>query len=204
MRVGSAYGHKDVKNMTFDPTWKDNLFDRYPDLRLIFAKTEGTEPGLVNRDEYVRWLMWVYDPNSPMVKYANNIKRRKEMALDEVFDNPLEKTTFVEHPIYAIRFLKDFIKSTHWATICTKHETFWEYHKLVNAPIRVNDNDEDDNKKILEAAIKKNTLIESMERYSAGFNTDLKDFFGGDEDLVSAEAERNKFTPETIAKGGKK
>lgn len=174
----SQFSPAQLKNMAVPPGSK-RMLDDYPYLMEVSAD-----------DAFLRWLAYVYDPGSPLIREHRDVKKRKEAAAEITGHKPRP-----EDKDGILRFLKNVVKSLEWAVICTQSDLFWEYADLVREPVKTGQDVKDTD--IQAAAIKKQTLTQFMKEISAELPKLIESFYGGDEDLNEPKQKIKK--PENMA-----
>lgn len=177
-----AFTSADFKRMAVRPDTPKRMLDAYPHLQSVSLD-----------DAFLRWLAYVYDPGSPLVRSHTDIRKRKEAAA-ELTGHKMSP----DDNVGILNFLKEVVKSLEWAVICTKSDLFWEYAELVREPVKTGKEVKDTD--IQAAAIKKQTLTQYMTEISAELPKLKKAFFGEEEEITEDRVVIK--TPENMA--GKK
>jgi len=182
----------------FNP-FVQNLFEEYPNLSIF----KSISPKIDNR--VMKYIIVLYDYNSPIVKKFRDLKIRKQQAAEFAgFDLMKENMDAIfnlteDWILEAVDlFLKKFIHNRTWYMICSNESVFWEYGKRMLQPIG---NTDEGGKKLSEkdliAAMQSKTkLSEDMASIDERLDAAYKKLYG-DENI-------NKFlqkatTPENIA-----
>lgn len=201
-------------SMEFNPTVKKDVLVEYPKLKDIFSEIS---------DKEMRYLLLVYDKNSPIKKYYPNLKKRKDFAayiagydtevdnLVPVFDFTIEKTTpaVIEDGeevepektttvVYdaLIKSLSSFLayqNSRLWAMIVTNEQAFYEYQEKVMSSVVLSDD-----KDALSAISIKTKLLEAMDAIHKRLDIYYSEFTGDDTNVQSAISKK-RITSEAIA-----
>ncbi len=195
--------------MEFNPVVKKDMIAEYPRLKEIFGDISDRE---------IRYLLLVYDKNSPIKKLYPQLKKRKEFAADlagydiEV-DNILPITDFIttevipatdeeEEKRYTvvyeklIKALSSFLayqNSRLWTMIVTNEQAFYEYQEKVMSSVSSSDD-----KDALSAISIKTKLLEAMDTIHNRLDTYYAEFTGDDKDVQSAMSKK-KITSEALA-----
>lgn len=189
------YKDQDFNKTLFNPLKKGSIFEAYP--RLEKLKDIGVDERLV------KYIICVYDYNSPFVRDYKDLKLRKQTAaqfvgydlgkdaslLDDLFD--FKNSTFIDAVDI---FLKEFINSMLYYGICANEQTYWEYGKRMMQPIDAADSKEKD---IISAIATKSKLSEDMANIRGRIENDYRKLYG-DDDLEKA-VNKKKFRPEDNA-----
>lgn len=204
----------EYSGMEFNPTVKKDLIVEYPKLKDIFSDIS---------DKEMRYLLLVYDRNSPLKKYYPNLKKRKEFAaatagydtevdnLVPIFDFTIEEVTpaviedgeeieseKTQTVVYTalIKSLSSFLSyqnSRLWAMIVTNEQAFYEYQEKVMSSVVISDD-----KDALSAISIKTKLLEAMDAIHKRLDAYYSEFTGDDTSVQSAISKR-RITAEGIA-----
>jgi len=210
MEKGLIVKAAEYANMEFNPTVKKDMLVEYPRLKDIFTEISDRE---------MRYLLLVYDKNSPIKKYYPNLKKRKEFAADiagydtevdnlvPIFDFTITKTIkAVEEDeedrevteVYdvLIKSLSSFLayqNSRLWVMIVTSEQAFYEYQEKVMSSVVLSDD-----KDALSAISIKTKLLEAMDAIHKRLDTYYSEFTGDDTNVQSAISKK-RITAEAIA-----
>lgn len=193
------YTEKDFSKCIFNPC-VDNIFKSYPQLNLIKEIYSDIE------DKLIKYIICVYDYNSPIVMKHRDLKVRKQQAAEfsgyEVMSDSMEG-------IYSLSdtnvlkcvdtFLKKFIHNRTWYMICANESIFWEYGQRMLQPVGNKDEGgkQLSEKDLIAAMQAKTKLSEDMQGLDDRLDVQYKRLYGGeivDKFLSSAT------TPERMAK----
>lgn len=192
------YTEKDFAGCLFNPLKKD-LFKTYPRLTEI---TTGVPSD--NKEKVAKYVMSMYDPQSPLIKEYRDIRMRKQTCASLAgFDLSKEEKyltgvfSLADKNILAgvNTFLRNFIHSRLWYMICAREQTIYEYAERMLKPVDSKDGDKE--KDLMSAIAIKSKLSEDMARMNELLEQDYLKYFGGDVDL--AKAARKSFSPEDMA-----
>jgi len=199
--------------MEFNPICKKDILIEYPKLADIL-----TDIG----DQEIRYLILIYDKNSPLKKYYPNLKKRKELAADiagfntetdlsSIYDFTIERTIPAvieadevieeerierivnEKLIKALSSYLAYQNSRLWAMIVTNEQAFYEYQEKVMSSVSITDD-----KDALSAISIKTKLLEAMDAIHKRLEAYYIEFTGDDK-AVEAAIGRKKITAEAIA-----
>lgn len=180
----------DFSKCLFNPNKKD-LFVAYPNLMTIKGITE----------KLMRYIIMVYDYNSPLVKEHRDLKLRKQEAA-KLSGYDLDKDRAYLDLLYALRddialkavdkFLKEFIHSRLWYRICGDEHLYWEAGLRMLKSVETDDSKDKDSIASLKA---KAELGENMQEIDLRLDAAYKKLYG--DDIVHFI--RKPSTPETIA-----
>lgn len=146
----------------------------------------------------IKYLVYCYDANSPLVKRSRGLAERKAKAgeaagLSEeefLFVSGLGSIALVE----AIVAMLKYQMSNEWSLIVINEEAFEEIKKRVLVPV-VDDKDKDE----ISALEKKDKLLQIADSMLQRIRQYKAVFYLGDKELEEA-AEEIRFSPESIAK----
>ncbi len=193
------YKAEDFKKCLFNPI-KEDLFSNYDQLHVIKKINSAIS------DKLMKYIIAVYDFNSPIVYKNRDLKTRKQQGAefagyDLMNDGSINGIMNLEYD-YVVEavdvFLKQFIHNRIWYMISCNESIFWEYGKRMISPVK----DSEDGKKmtekaITEAMVLKTKLSEDMQSIDERLDASYKRLYG--------DEHANKFmnratTPEIIAK----
>ncbi len=164
-----------------------------------------------NRNYVIRYVFYLYDRSSDLIKQVQDLTKRKEAAAelagfirndktgkfdDEVIDMmALKKDEEGESPINDMIF--SFLRMQDemlWSLIVINENMFNEYMKLLMDPVFGKDS-----KNILDAANIKTKLREEIKGIRQDIESFYKEMYGENDDLKEVK-KRKAITPETIHK----
>lgn len=150
-------------------------------------------------DKVIRYIMYMYDKNSPMIKHFTNLEdRMRNSAIMSGFDK--EDSTLVG--LYNLEWnglddmVIDFLKfqnSLKWSQIVTNEHTFFQYQKAL---LREVINFKDD-KNRMDAISAKSKIMEDCEAITARLERLYTEVFS-DGDMID-RVKRRRLTPEALA-----
>ncbi len=188
----------EYSRMEFNPTVKGRIIKEYPVLAKIFSSVE---------DKMARYVMLMYDSNSPVREFEPELSRRKEFCasvagydLEEI--EPLKSlTTKTADGFEPYHDLLDcisnylmFQNNRLWSLIVTNEQSFYEYQRRIMAEIG-GEADRD----ALSAVTLKTKLLEAMDDIHKRLESYYTKITNGDKDLESAISKRKRVSPESIA-----
>jgi hypothetical protein len=155
-----------------------------------------------NFDTALRYIVFLYDKTSPLVKKHQNFEERKKSAMnlacwgevseswiEEVLNNREEKV--VEMIIEFLKYQDDKL----WSSIITNEELFLEYTKTLFKPIELISSDKD----LIQATTIKEKIRESQSKVRVELKGLYEEFYNGDKKLDEA-VKVKKFSPEYLAR----
>lgn len=187
---------REYSRMEFDPTVKKNLTTVYPKLNDIVGSGD---------DKMLRYVILMYDVNSPLRQHYPELGKRKEFAAsmagydlmkDDVttlFDFKINDEPYEELLDMIIRYLK-YQNNWVWAMIVSNEQAFFEYNRRVMMPVEGSKD-----KDILQAINIKTQIMTSQDEIYQRLQKYYRDLSGGDSNLEEAITIRKRLRPEEIA-----
>lgn len=178
--------------MVINPYEEDqNIYTVYPQLKQVTEPYAEDLPD-INWHQYFRYLSFVYDPNSPMVREYQQVEKRKLAAAEEVGYQG------EHHHCFAVEFVKKIVRNKVWTLICNMDFVFDEYTDKLNVTILGVDPD-----KTLKAVEMKNKMITQQVEMIPNREDLFKRLFDDDKDMEEMEGKLT-WTAENIAMRVKK
>lgn len=186
---------KDFSKLEFNPLVKGKILDKYPKLRAIVGDAD---------DRMVRYVVLMYDINSPLKSHYPELGKRKAFAADlagynvsddltSIFDFKLEDKPNEELLDLTMKYLK-YQNNMVWQMIISNEQAFNEYNRRVMMPV-----DGNRDKDILQAVEIKTKIMESMDVIYQRLQRYTKEMFGGDDTLEEVITKRKRIRPEEVA-----
>ena len=185
----------------FNPTVKKNLTTVYPKLKDIV--------GVVD-DKQLRYVILMYDINSPLRHHYPDLVKRKQFAADMAgYDlNKDDVTTLFEFKIKndqdeyvpnedMLKMIMKYLKYQNnwvWSMIVSNEQAFYEYNMRVMMPV-----DGARDKDILQAINIKTQIMTSQDEIYQRLQKYYRDLSGGDSQLEEVITKRKRLRPEEIA-----
>lgn len=187
--------------MEFNPTVKKDMTVVYSKLKDIMGDAD---------DRMMRYVILMYDVNSPLKSHYPELMKRKEHAaavagydLMKEDVTPLfefrTKTNDDEYEPHeellnlTMRYLK-YQNNMVWQMIVSNEEAFSEYSRRVMMPV-----DGNRDKDILQAVEIKTKIMQSMDDIYQRLQRYTKELSGGDDNLEEMITKRKRVRPEEIA-----
>lgn len=191
------YSQESFKNCLFNPLVKD-LTGKYPALIPLLPQGE-------NGEKILKYILFLYDPKSPLIKDSRNIKTRKQEAARLAgFD--LQKDTDFLDRLYSFKnkeaaaktvlFLKEFIHNRTWSMIVSHEQTFYEYNERLMKPVE--DDKETKEKDIMSTIVLKSKLVQDLKDIHSTLKEYYKEMF--DDDDLRDKVVNTRISPETMAR----
>lgn len=198
------FTEKDFSKCFYNPMAK-NIFSAYPRLNELAPKEVDEEDKLFSEKErLVRYILALYDPQSPIIKEYPDLTSRKMAAADvagyhAVKEQELLDVIFACDSEYMVNivvsFLRNIVQSRLWASIQADEQTFWEFISRMMLPIAKDNKDKD----MVSAVAMKTKLSEDKEGIAVQLEKNWQKFFSDDEGLKKKVEKRNNWSPESMA-----
>lgn len=167
---------------------KGKMVDIYPDLAKI-----------TDDDKVLRYIMMVYDDNSPLIKGENNVNYRKEIAgrlagFNEFKDsqfNGMVDCSDLEFVHSVVQYLILFQKPRLWVMIVSNEQMFIEYNQRLMQPIKSSEKEKDE----MQSILIKSKLREELNFINKDLDVYYQQLFGIDKDLET-KGKSKRITPE--------
>lgn len=185
----------------FNPTVKKNLTTIYPKLKDIV--------GVVD-DKQLRYVILMYDINSPLRHHYPDLVKRKQFAADmagydlmkddvtTLFEfkikNDLDEYVPNEEMLKVIMKYLKYQNNWVWSMIVSNEQAFYEYNMRVMMPV-----DGARDKDILQAINIKTQIMTSQDEIYQRLQKYYRDLSGGDTQLEEVITKRKRLRPEEIA-----
>lgn len=190
---------KEYRRMEFNPVVKKSLTVEYPKLKGILGEGD---------DRMMRYVLLMYDMNSPLREYYPELDKRKQFAasmagydLDKedvtgLFDFKIkvedEEVAYDELLNMIIKYLK-YQNNYIWSMIVGNEQAFYEFNKRVMIPV-----DGTRDKDILQAVDIKNKLMDAQDNIVQRLQKYLRELTGEDDKLEESITKRKRLRPENI------
>lgn len=198
------FTEKEFTKCFYNPMAKD-IFSTYPRLNELLPKEVDEEDKLfAEKERLVRYILALYDPQSPIVKEYPDLTSRKLAAADiagyhAVKEQELLDIIFACDSEYMVSiivsFLRNIVQSRLWASIQADEQTFWEFISRMLLPIAKDNKDKD----MVSAVAMKTKLSEDKEGIAVQLEKNWQKFFADDDGLKKKIEKRNNWSPESMA-----
>lgn len=194
------YTKDSFSKCSFNPMIDEKMLETYPSLEEIIDPKWKTE---VLLDRLIRYSIMVYDPKSSLVSENITLSSRKKIALElslltGVDKNKLDSIMACEYgeilPELVVRYLKTFPRSMEWAILAATENKLWETVAIIMSPLK-----KDEEKDMLGAIMKKEKILEEMEKDIVRVESYYKIVFGDDVGLQD-KIKKGPISPQSIAK----
>jgi len=192
---------REYNRMEFNPVVKKPLTSVYPKLKEVVGSVD---------DKQIRYILLMYDQNSPLRNHYPDLFKRKEFAAsiagydlmkDDVttlfeFRQKNEEDEYEpnEELLGVIMKYLKYQNNWVWSMIVSNEQAFYEYNMRVMMPVEGNKD-----KDILQAINIKTQIMTSQDEIYQRLQKYYKDLSGGDVQLEDAIVKRKRVRPEDIA-----
>lgn len=192
---------KEFSKIEFNPTVRKNLTVAYPKLKEIVGTVD---------DKQLRYVILMYDINSPLRNHYPDLFKRKEFAADiagydlmkddvtTLFDfkikNDEDEYVPNEDMLQLIMKYLKYQNNWVWSMIISNEQAFYEYNMRVMMPV-----DGARDKDILQAINIKTQIMTSQDEIYQRLQKYYRDLSGGDSQLEEVITKRKRLRPEDIA-----
>lgn len=201
----------DFSKMEFFPLCKRAMCVEYPKLCSIVNPTLDKDCNKVKSklDKTIRYILLMYDANSPLRLYYPDLEQRKIAAADlagfdwgeddmeEILEFKIKTEGGVVPNEDMLVMIMNYLKYQNnwvWTMIVSNSEAFYEYNKRVMMPVEGNRD-----KDILQAINIKTQIMQSQDDIYQRLQRYYKDMSGGDPTLEEEIKVRKRLRPEEIA-----
>ena len=173
-----------------------NVWKNYPDKKYKVAE-EGKPIVHTNKrtdfNPIVRYIMYMYDKNSPFHKRFSNIDLRKTNALSEsgMDEELLSSEEVVDMIVSFLVYQRDKL----WSVICTNENLFIEYLSVLNTKFEKFNSDKD----IVTTLKVKEEVRKFLDSLRINLEAQYEEFYNGDKNLKEVVEKKVRFTPETVS-----
>jgi len=190
---------REFSKMEFNPVVKKSLTAAYPKLKGVVGDAD---------DKMLRYVLLMYDMNSPLREYYPELEKRKQFAasmagydLDKddvtgLFDFKIkvedEEVAHDELLNMITKYLK-YQNNYMWSMIVSNEQAFYEFNKRVMIPV-----DGQRDKDILQAVDIKNKLMDAQDTIVQRLQKYFRELTGEDDQLEQAITKRKRLRPENI------
>lgn len=195
------FNDSDFESMTFPiHNVKGDVIKKVPSLTFIesFVSYGGE-----HKNKVIKYICYLYDPNSPLKEFFPDMSRRKEQAAilsgfnldDNRFKDMVIAMMSLKNEVVVVmidEFLR-FVNNRVWSMIISNEETFYEYQRKLLRNVTA-----DRDKDLLQALQIKGKIMEDLDNINERLEKYYLKLYAGDEDLVKTITSRKSITPENI------
>ena len=182
---------KDFKDLYF-PIHKSKVIWNEPKIKALDI------PDIPNKDKVIRYLVYMYDENTPLIKERDLFNRKKMAAKLAGFKSPKDKKLFMDLAEFKseeyVRILFNMLKAQRnmlWCKIVSNEAFFFECNESLLTELSGDDGE----KKTLESLQKKAALAKEMDVIHARLKGYYNELAASDEQ-VEEVIRTNSFSPE--------
>lgn len=153
-------------------------------------------------DTAIRYITFLYDVTSPLIKKYPNFEERKRAAMDYSIEGEVSESWMEDvlnnRDDRVLEMIIDFLKIQDdklWSSIVTNEELFLEYTKTLFKPIEMISSDKD----LIQATTIKEKIREAQAKVRMELKVLYEEFYNGDKKLEES-VKGKKFSPEYLAK----
>ena len=196
MPISDIFNKDDFNKMFFNPYGvKGSLLKKYPKLKMF-------QSFLSADNKLIKYVLLMYDANSPMKEQFPDLNIRKEQAAllcgyDLVKDESLLSTIFFFENDKVTKMVDEFLRKQNnrvWSMIVSNEQTFFEYQTKLLRPV-----DGDKDKDILQALQIKSKIMDDLNNINERLESYYMKLYGDDQDLLKTIKADKRLTPEFIA-----
>lgn len=203
-----SYKEQDFKRCLYNPLSKSKLAAEQR-LQALFPVINEEEDAAVlfldevPRETLLRYIVCLYDPESPLLKEPSLAIRKTEAARIagydlEAYEQWLEDELYsCKNPVvlHVIAKYLEMRRSREFAGLMADEQTYWEFTKRLMEPISKGEKETD----IMRALDIKTKLSEAKEIINARLTTNWNKFFAGDDEAIQQATTISIWTPEAAA-----
>ena len=185
---------EDFSKMLFNPfKIKGSIKKKYSKLNM-FKSFDDAE------DKLIKYVLYIYDVNTPLKEHFPDLKIRKEQAAllsgYDLKDETLNSIFFFTNS-KVLSMVDEFLKKQNnrvWSMIVSNEQTFFEYQTKLLRPV-----DGDRDKDILQALQIKSKIMDDLNTINERLDSYYMKLYGEDETLLNKIKSDKRLTPEYIA-----
>tara|TARA_Y100001938_G_C8077066_1_gene426737 strand:- start:1281 stop:1871 length:591 start_codon:yes stop_codon:yes gene_type:complete len=194
MSLSNIFSNDDFSKMLFNPyNVKGSIKKKYPKLQM-FQSFKNAE------DKFIKYVLFLYDANTPLKEHYPDLKIRKEQAASmsgfELEDESLQSIFFFTDSKILL-MVDEFLKKQNnrvWSMIVSNEQTFFEYQTKLLRPV-----DGDKDKDILQALQIKSKIMDDLNTINDRLESYYLKLYGEDDILLNKIKADKRLTPEFIA-----
>lgn len=196
MSLTDIFNKEDFNKMIFNPfSIKGSIKKKYPKLKMF--KTFDSA-----NDSMIKYVLYMYDQNTPLKEQFPELKIRKEQAailsgFSLIKDNEKLHDVFFFLSDQLIDMVDEFLRKQNnriWSMIVSNEQTFFEYQTKLLSPVE-GDRDKD----ILQALQIKSKIMDDLNTINDRLDSYYMKLYGEDQELLKVIKADKRLTPEFIA-----
>ncbi len=196
MSLTDIFNKEDFNKMIFNPfSIKGSIKKKYPKLKM-FKTFESAN------DSMIKYVLYMYDQNTPLKEQFPELKIRKEQAailsgFSLIKDNEKLHDVFFFLSDQLVDMVDEFLRKQNnriWSMIVSNEQTFFEYQTKLLSPVE-GDRDKD----ILQALQIKSKIMDDLNTINDRLDSYYMKLYGEDQELLKVIKADKRLTPEFIA-----
>jgi RNA processing factor Prp31 len=196
MSLTDIFNKEDFNKMIFNPfSIKGSIKKKYPKLKMF--KTFDSA-----NDSMIKYVLYMYDQNTPLKEQFPELKIRKEQAavlsgFNLIKDNEKLHDVFFFLSDQLVDMVDEFLRKQNnriWSMIVSNEQTFFEYQTKLLSPVE-GDRDKD----ILQALQIKSKIMDDLNTINDRLDSYYMKLYGEDQELLKVIKADKRLTPEFIA-----
>lgn len=196
MSLTDIFNKDDFNKMIFNPfSIKGSIKKKYPKLKMF--KTFDSA-----NDSMIKYVLYMYDQNTPLKEQFPDLKIRKEQAailsgFSLIKDNEKLHDVFFFLSDQLVDMVDEFLRKQNnriWSMIVSNEQTFFEYQTKLLSPVE-GDRDKD----ILQALQIKSKIMDDLNIINDRLDSYYMKLYGEDQELLKVIKADKRLTPEFIA-----
>lgn len=196
MSLTDIFNKDDFNKMIFNPfNIKGSIKKKYPKLKMF--KTFDSA-----NDSMIKYVLYMYDQNTPLKEQFPDLKIRKEQAailsgFSLIKDNEKLHDVFFFLSDQLVDMVDEFLRKQNnriWSMIVSNEQTFFEYQTKLLSPVE-GDRDKD----ILQALQIKSKIMDDLNTINDRLDSYYMKLYGEDQELLKVIKADKRLTPEFIA-----
>ena len=196
MSLTDIFNKEDFNKMIFNPfSITGSIKKKYPKLKMF--KTFDSA-----NDSMIKYVLYMYDQNTPLKEQFPELKIRKEQAavlsgFSLIKDNEKLHDVFFFLSDQLVDMVDEFLRKQNnriWSMIVSNEQTFFEYQTKLLSPVE-GDRDKD----ILQALQIKSKIMDDLNTINDRLDSYYMKLYGEDQELLKVIKADKRLTPEFIA-----
>lgn len=196
MSLTDIFNKEDFNKMIFNPfSIKGSIKKKYPKLKMFKTFDNAN-------DSMIKYVLYMYDQNTPLKEQFPELKIRKEQAavlsgFSLIKDNEKLHDMFFFLSDQLVDMVDEFLRKQNnriWSMIVSNEQTFFEYQTKLLSPVE-GDRDKD----ILQALQIKSKIMDDLNTINDRLDSYYMKLYGEDQELLKVIKADKRLTPEFIA-----
>ncbi|MAN63468.1 MAG: hypothetical protein CMI60_16155 [Parvibaculum sp.] len=196
MSLTDIFNKEDFDKMIFNPfSVKGLIKKKYPKIKMFKTFEKSS-------DSLIKYVLYMYDQNTPLKEQFPELKTRKEAAavlsgFDLIKDDQKLNDMFFFLSDQLVNMVDEFLRKQNnriWSMIVSNEQTFFEYQTKLLSPVE-GDRDKD----ILQALQIKSKIMDDLNTINERLDSYYMKLYGEDQELLKVIKADKRLTPEFIA-----